>query len=125
MRKQRILIGAIVLAAIFALAACGAGNGTETTSTGGTQTTAGNAGTSVSIEGFAFSPAVLTIPVGTTVTWTNNDGTNHTVTSDGGAFDSGALGSGDTFQFTFDEAGSYPYHCTIHPNMTGTIVVEG
>ena len=81
-------------------------------------------GESVEIADFAFSPAELTVPAGTTVTWTNNDSAPHTVTSDDGAFDSGRLDEGDTFEFTFEEAGTFAYHCDFHPNMTATITVE-
>jgi plastocyanin len=79
--------------------------------------------TSVSIVDFAFDPASITIEAGSTVTWTNNGATTHTVTSDDGAFDSGNLASGATYSFTFDTPGTYTYHCTIHPNMTATITV--
>jgi amicyanin len=81
---------------------------------------------SVNIDNFAFSPAKITVKVGTTVTWTNKDSVTHTVTSDDGsaaAFDSGNLESGKTYQFTFQKAGTYTYHCNIHPDMQGTIVV--
>jgi plastocyanin len=73
--------------------------------------------------GFSFSPSVLTIKVGTTVTWTNNTSAPHTVTSDTGAFN-GSLGrSGATFSFTFTRAGTFSYHCSIHPYMKATITV--
>jgi plastocyanin len=62
--------------------------------------------------------------MGTTVTWTNDDGVNHTVTSDQGAFDSGPLATGQTFSQTFNQAGTFTYHCTIHPSMQGTVVVQ-
>lgn len=78
----------------------------------------------VSIIDFAFEPAELTVAMGTTVTWTNDDDVTHTVTADDGAFDSGNLPSGETFSHTFDEAGTFPYHCEIHPGMTATVVVE-
>lgn len=79
-------------------------------------------GTSVVIENFAFSPATLTVPVGTTVTWTNQDGSNHFVKfSDAG---SDRLKKGATYTRTFSAAGSYTYECSIHPSMTGTIVVQ-
>jgi plastocyanin len=67
---------------------------------------------------------VLEVPVGTTVTWTNNDPSQHTATSTGN-FDSGVLAQGGTFSFTFDTAGTYDYICSLHPNMTGQIVVTG
>jgi plastocyanin len=74
---------------------------------------------------FGFSPKTLTVPVGTTVTWKNTTQVAHTVTSDDGAsFDSGIVPAGGTFTFTFSKAGSYAYHCDIHPYMKATIVVK-
>lgn len=85
---------------------------------------AGAANGSVSIASFAFSPSTVTVNVGESVTWTNNQaGVPHTVTSDSGAFDSGNLSSGGTFQHTFTTAGTFAYHCNIHPSMQGTVVV--
>jgi plastocyanin len=83
------------------------------------------AGDRVAIKGFAFAPAALTVPVGTTVTWTNQDSDAHTVTSDGGGgpLNSKALATGDTFSFTFTQAGTFKYLCTIHPFMTATVTV--
>jgi plastocyanin len=78
----------------------------------------------VSIANFSFTPATLSISVGTTVTWTNTDSVTHTVTADQGTFDSSNLSPGTTFSFTFSQAGSYPYHCSIHPSMMGTILVK-
>lgn len=78
---------------------------------------------SVAIQNMAFNPTTLTVPVGTTVTWKNLDSTSHHVVSDTGAFDSGVLSNGQSYSFTFNQAGSFPYHCSIHPSMTGTIVV--
>jgi plastocyanin len=77
----------------------------------------------VEIEDFAFNPEVLTIKVGTTVTWGNKDSIGHTATSDTGIFNSGILQKGEKFSFTFTSTGTYNYHCTPHPNMVGTIVV--
>jgi plastocyanin len=79
----------------------------------------------IDIQGFKFPPDVAK---GTKVTWTNKDGTKHTVTSGtqanmDGKFD-GQLDAGGTFSFTFTNAGTYPYVCTIHNSMTGTIVVK-
>jgi plastocyanin len=81
---------------------------------------------SVSIVDFAFNPKTITVPVGTTVRWTNTGNAPHTVTSTSSpkAFDSGTLNSGDTFQHTFTTAGQFPYRCSIHPSMTGTVIVE-
>jgi plastocyanin len=81
-------------------------------------------GNSVSIANFAFSPTSLTVKVGTKVSWTNNDTVTHTVTANKGAFNSGPLAPGSTFSFTFTKAGTYSYHCNIHPSMMATIVVQ-
>lgn len=77
----------------------------------------------VELDGFAFTPPIVEVPVGTEVTWTNRDPETHTVTSDAGAFDSGALRPGATFSSRFPAAGRFPYLCQIHPSMEGEIVV--
>ncbi len=80
-------------------------------------------GASVTIVDFSFDPAVITVPAGSTVTWTNTGVAPHTVT---GAFgDSGTLASGQIFRHTFTEAGTFDYACQFHPQMTGQVVVEG
>ncbi|MGH2531403.1 MAG: cupredoxin domain-containing protein [Thermomicrobiales bacterium] len=77
----------------------------------------------VTIIDFTFDPGTIDVQAGTTVTWTNNDSAPHTVTADGGSFDSGTLEPGDTFSFTFEEAGSFTYYCAIHPNMKAAVEV--
>lgn len=79
----------------------------------------------VSIKNFSFNPPSITIKAGTKVAWINDDTVSHTVTSDSGnLFDSGALSPGQSFSFTFPDAGSISYHCAIHPMMKGSIIVE-
>jgi plastocyanin len=80
----------------------------------------------VGIDNFAFGPKELTVAVGTTVTWINHDDEPHTVVSadDTKLFKSGALDTDDKFSFTFAKAGTYQYFCSIHPHMTGTVVVK-
>ena len=80
----------------------------------------------VTIDNFAFGPALTMVAPGTTVTWTNKDEEPHTVTSaDGGlTFKSPALDTDDKFSFKFDKPGTYKYFCSIHPHMVGTIVVK-
>lgn len=80
---------------------------------------------SVSIANFAFDPATVTVNVGDSVTWTNNDSTAHTATAGGGSFDTGTIGAGQTATVTFDTAGTFAYLCSIHPQMAGTVVVQG
>jgi plastocyanin len=77
----------------------------------------------VTIDNFTFSPAALTVKVGTTVTWKNQDDIPHTVVS-AGKFKSKALDTDDSFSFTFAATGDYTYFCSLHPHMTGTIKVE-
>jgi plastocyanin len=77
----------------------------------------------VSIDNFTFSPAELTVKVGTTVTWKNQDDIPHTVVS-AGKFKSQALDTDDSYAFTFTAAGDYAYFCSLHPHMTGKIKVE-
>jgi plastocyanin len=86
--------------------------------------TPGKGRNAVSIAGMAFSPATLTVPVNTTVTWTNNDAVAHTVTSTTALFDSGSFGSNGIYSYTFTAAGTYNYYCTVYPMMTGKIIVQ-
>jgi plastocyanin len=80
---------------------------------------------SVTIQNFAFGPASVTVKVGSTVTWTNGDHDAHTVTSQdsGGPLQSATINNGETYQHTFTKPGRYAYRCSIHPFMTGTVVV--
>jgi plastocyanin len=85
----------------------------------------GGGGTDVSMEGIAFVPAEVTVPVGGTVTWTNNDSVPHDVTADSfSSGEPGGMAGGDTFEHTFEEAGNFDYVCTVHPGMEGTVTVE-
>ena len=78
----------------------------------------------VNIFNYKFDPATVTIPVGTTVTWTNKDEIPHTVASSDKSFKGSAgLDTGDSYSYTFDKPGTYKYFCTLHPFMTGVIVV--
>jgi plastocyanin len=83
----------------------------------------------VEVDSFTFEPGRLTVAAQATVTWTNLDGTAHTVTAGEpeeptGLFDEPLEAAGGTAGFTFDEEGTYPYHCSVHPSMTGEVVVE-
>ena len=82
------------------------------------------AGNAITIRNFAFGPHVVTVKLGTTVRWANKDTEAHTVTSDTGAFSSPVLQPGAGYSFTFTKSGTYAYHCTIHPFMTGKVVVS-
>lgn len=78
----------------------------------------------VKIDNFSFGPQELKVPVGSTVTWTNRDDIPHNVVSTEGAFKSKVLDTDEKFSFTFTKPGTYPYFCSIHPKMTGKIVVQ-
>jgi len=78
----------------------------------------------VQIDQYAFLPQRITVKPGTTVTWTNDDDDSHTVASSSKLFKSKALDTGDKFSFTFTTPGRYDYFCSLHPHMTGAVVVE-
>ena len=78
----------------------------------------------VKIDNFTFGPQSITIAAGTTVKWTNRDDIPHTVVSTEGAFKSRVLDTDESFAFTFSKPGNYPYFCSIHPHMTGSVVVQ-
>jgi plastocyanin len=90
-----------------------------------TRTAASPQAATVAIHNFMFSPVSMTVAVGTTVQWKNLDGEPHTVRGVDSSFASGALDQDDTFAFKFDKPGTYRYACSIHPQMVGTIVVNG
>jgi len=78
----------------------------------------------VKVDNFSFGPVTLTVAAGTTVTWTNQDDIPHTVVSTEKVFKSKVLDTDEKFSYTFAKAGTYPYFCSIHPKMTGTVVVQ-
>jgi plastocyanin len=86
--------------------------------------------TTVNIQNFAFNPASITVPKGTTVTWMNQDSANHEIVNDaqgsiaqGALFTSNSLAKGASYSFKFDNPGTYHYHCSIHPSMKATVIV--
>jgi len=87
-----------------------------------TQTAA--ASPNVTIDNFSFGPAALTVSAGTTVTWINRDDIPHTVVSTENAFKSKAVDTDEKFSYTFAKPGTYAYFCSIHPKMTGKVVVQ-
>jgi amicyanin len=122
-----------LLAGALAASACGGGSKEKATpaatSPAGTPKATQAAatpeaeGASVEIKNFAFEPKTVTIKVGQTVTWTNQDSTTHTVTGDGG-IDSDGLSKGKSYSKTFDTEGAFDYHCSPHPQMKGQVIVE-
>ena len=148
MKNKKINISFVVIATfamtIFLMVSCQSGSAattvtagttaSETTSASATTTTQaitqGNAA-SVVMQNTTFVPSSITVSVGTTVTWTNQDSFAHTVESGvrgasdaGSLFKSGDLNQGGTFSLTFTTAGTYPYFCSVHPGMDGTVIVK-
>jgi plastocyanin len=82
------------------------------------------ANAAVKIDNFVFGPQTITVPVGATVTWTNSDDIPHTAVSTDGVFKSKVMDTDEKFSYTFTKAGTYSYYCSIHPKMTGTVVVK-
>lgn len=113
--RQAILAMLVIGSALaFGLPAAAGGGGCHEFTEGTT--------TEVNLDNNCFGPTVARVPVGTTITWTNTDSWEHNVYSPAFA-DSGILAPGDRYSFTFDEPGVYPYVCTLHPGMMGTVVV--
>lgn len=123
MKTKIISFSLVIISGLFLLASCGksSNNSTNPTTTGTTPVAAA----SVSIENFAFSPAVVHVKLGGTVTWTNKDSTPHTATDLNGSFDSGSLAADKTYTMTFATAGTFTYHCSIHSMMPNATVVVG
>jgi len=120
-RLFSLAVVALALVALVALVGCSSSTPATTPSTS-SGSSSSSAGTAVSIANFAFNPADVTIKVGDTMTWTNNDSVPHTVTGTG--FDSGSLAQGKTYSHKFDTAGTFDYHCSVHPSMTAKITVQ-
>lgn len=132
MKKSVIaLIVVIVIVVAGGLLLATRKSGEKTTSSSNMHTSTSQSSTtsastnSVTIENFAFSPANITVKKGTTVTWTNKDGATHDVTENDGQTgpNSGPLANGKSYSFTYTTAGTFKYHCSIHPDMTGIVTV--
>ena len=78
----------------------------------------------IKIDNFSFAPGTVTVAAGTRVTWTNHDDIPHTAVSTDGVFKSKVMDTDEKFSYTFTTPGTFPYFCSIHPKMTGTIVVQ-
>ena len=118
--KKIVLIITLTLTALLLIGPTSCSASKTNNSTTAT-TTSGN---TINIVNFTFTPGTLTVSVGTTVTWTNNDSTTHRPISNTGVFDSGNLAPKATFSYTFNNAGTFPYHCSIHPYMIGMVIVH-
>ncbi len=127
-KSRFLLVAAFLISIIIISDSCNKSSYNSMTGiTGGTGATggSGNPGMNqVLIQNLAFNPSSITISANTTVTWTNKDAIDHTVTSDTGLFDSGNIAPNGTYSHTFAASGTYPYHCKIHPGMTASVSVD-
>jgi len=117
MRKNRFIPG-VVLAALLLIAASGLRMASAADSS------ATSSALQVQIDNFSFTPQEIRVKAGTTITWTNRDDIPHTVVSTDRAFKSKALDTDDKFTTTLAKPGTYTYFCSIHPKMTGKVIVE-
>lgn len=119
--KNFFIVSALACAILFVGSSCGKSGGYSNSN----PPAGGNTGSDISMINMTFSPATKTVAKGAVVTWKNNDGYDHTVTSnDGISFNSGTIGSGKTYSYTASVAGTFDYHCTIHGvAMSGTLIV--
>jgi amicyanin len=120
---RRITMAGVGMLLAVALVACGGASSGGSSATTGSST---SSGPTVTIKNFAFSPDTLNVKVGTTVTFVQEDSVPHNATGSGaaGVIKSPTLTKGQTYTVTFTKAGTYPYICTIHPYMHGTVVVS-
>jgi len=119
MTKKNVRIAGVVMPVLIAMLLLFAGSSRVTASD---QPSTANA--AVKIDNFVFGPQAITVPVGTTVTWTNSDDIPHTAVSTDGVFKSKVMDTDEKFSYTFTKAGTYSYYCSIHPKMTGQVVVK-
>ncbi|MDL2341567.1 MAG: plastocyanin/azurin family copper-binding protein [Patescibacteria group bacterium] len=134
-KTPAIIIGTVVVViALVAIVAASSGkkNTTDTAMSGNTDSSSTSASTSnavaadkVTIANYMFGPADIKVKVGTTVTWTNTDSVKHNIVSDDNMMPDGKLiGKGEAYTYTFTKSGTYKYHCSPHPYMHGSVVVE-
>jgi len=114
----------LVFAFVAALALTGTALGQQTPSPAPIGTNAPNPSTVVYIKNYKYSPATVTITVGTSVAWVNQDATSHTVTATDASFDSGNLDQNANYTHTFTKAGTYAYYCAYHSYMKATVIVK-
>ena len=119
MKRNSVWVASFTASVVIAIALLVAGSPVVKAND---QPSAANA--AVNIDNFVFGPQTITVPVGATVTWTNKDDIPHTSVSTDGVFKSKVLDTDEKFSYKFEKAGTYPYYCTIHPKMTGKVVVQ-
>jgi amicyanin len=124
-KMKKTMTKAVVCAVIVAAAGWMAGGRTRLSAATHLFTTAGAAApVEIKIDNYSFTPADITVDAGTTVTWVNRDDVPHTVRNNDGTLKSKALDTDEKFSMTFDKPGTYEYFCSVHPKMTGRVVVK-
>jgi plastocyanin len=119
---RRVLTALLLITIV--ITGCSSGKKSSSASSSSSGSAAAASNTAPVIKNFEFSPNAIHVKVGQKVTWTNEDGTDHTVQADNNSFGSGHLATGQTFSYTFTKPGTYTYHCAIHNYMTGTVIVQ-
>ena len=119
MTKNNVRIAGVVMPVMIAMLLLFAGSTRVTASNQPSATSV-----AVKIDNFVFGPQAITVPIGTTVTWTNSDDIPHTAVSTDGTFKSKVMDTDEKFSYTFTKAGTYSYYCSVHPKMTGQVVVK-
>jgi len=119
MKRQNVWIAGVVLPVSIAMLLLFAGSPSVKADD---QPSAANV--AVKIDNFVFGPQTITVPAGTTVTWTNSDDIPHTAVSTDGVFKSKVMDTDEKFSYTFTKPGTYSYYCSVHPKMTGQVVVK-
>jgi plastocyanin len=123
MTRKNVWFASLAMPVIIAMLLLFAGSPSVTASNSSNDQPSGANG-AVKIDNFVFGPQTITVPVGTTVTWTNSDDIPHTSVSTDGVFKSKVMDTDEKFSYTFTKPGTYPYYCSIHPKMTGKVVVQ-
>ncbi len=124
---KKIIVSQLLVVMLLLLVVGGCKNGSSSYSTPTSPSTsppAPSAPNTVVISGFAFGPSPITVAKNTTITWQNRDSEAHTATADNGSWDTGSIASGASKSITFATAGTFPYHCTLHPEMRAMVVVQ-
>jgi plastocyanin len=126
---KAVHVAILIFVLVTFIAVCGCTGYGKSAPPAATQTQVSGS-TTVTMQNFAFSPASITVPKGTTVTWVNQDTSDHKIVNDaqgsiaqGALFTSNSLPKGASYSFKFDNPGTYPYHCSIHPSMKATVIV--
>ena len=122
--KKQYVIPLLILGALVTTLAMYCSKGSSYGSSSSMTNNNSASGNTVTMQNMSFSVTSLTVKAGTTVTWTNNDNTTHTVTADDNSFNSGDITAGHSYTRTFSVAGTFPYHCIYHSMMKATIIAN-